>query len=398
MKKLKRGEKPENWKEESKRFPEYYRKRHPEWSEAECKEASASFNKSVNWQCIEYYIKKYPDKSLDECERLRKEAIAAKNKNHPSHIEYYRKRFPNASESELQNMMNAYIKENNFQSIEYYRKRFPNASESELQNMLSEAKNDYLKKRPDNTGSNNPAHRTRTSEQERRERSPKCIEFYNKRYPKLSQDEREELLNKHMNMVNVILTDKSKQVKCVEYWTKLGYSTTEAREIISKSQSTFTLEKCISKYGEDEGVKRFNQRQKKWLKSLILHFEECGDGRSRQSSFASNIIDEICGILDIHRPSTEKFMTDSHGNHYAFDFCFGKKIIEFNGDYWHCNPKFYKCDDVNPTKNMTASEIWDYDNRKIECAKDNGYDVLVIWENDVNDFNVVKKCIDFLNE
>ena len=53
------------------------------------------------------------------------------------------------------------------------------------------------------------------------------------------------------------------------YWTiKKGYSETEAKEKLKDRQNTFTLEKCIERYGEKEGVERFNKRQEKWQTTL----------------------------------------------------------------------------------------------------------------------------------
>ena len=57
-------------------------------------------------------------------------------------------------------------------------------------------------------------------------------------------------------------------------------------------------------------------------------------------------------------------------------------LIEYNGDYWHCNPKKYKYDYLNKKKGKTAKEIWDYDNDKLYLAKKNGYNIEVIWESD----------------
>ena len=42
----------------------------------------------------------------------------------------------------------------------------------------------------------------------------------------------------------------------------------QAKNALAERQRTFTLEKCISKYGEEEGLRRFSERQQKWLKSL----------------------------------------------------------------------------------------------------------------------------------
>lgn len=61
-----------------------------------------------------------------------------------------------------------------------------------------------------------------------------------------------------------------------------------------------------------------------------------------------------------------------------------KIIIEINGNYVHANPKIYNSDDIIRLvgNSYTASEKWETDNRKINYLKDNGYKVLVIWEND----------------
>ena len=96
----------------------------------------------------------------------------------------------------------------------------------------------------------------------------------------------------------------------------------------------------------------------------------------------------------------QKFITDTeHNKHYAFDFEYNNKLIEFNGDYWHCNPKQCKEDFYNKSKLLTAKEIWENDKLKIQCAQKNGYDVLVIWESEYNEnpHNTLRKCIKFLN-
>ena len=65
--KLKRGQRPENWKEDCPKFKEYYAKRNPDWSDKQCQEESRKYCRSCNWQCIEYYQRQYPDKSIEEC-------------------------------------------------------------------------------------------------------------------------------------------------------------------------------------------------------------------------------------------------------------------------------------------------------------------------------------------
>jgi G:T-mismatch repair DNA endonuclease (very short patch repair protein)/phage FluMu protein Com len=58
-------------------------------------------------------------------------------------------------------------------------------------------------------------------------------------------------------------------------------------------------------------------------------------------------------------------------------------IIEYFGDYWHCNPLKYDADYINVKKNLTAKEIWKYDESKLELIKSYGYNLEVIWESEL---------------
>ena len=58
-------------------------------------------------------------------------------------------------------------------------------------------------------------------------------------------------------------------------------------------------------------------------------------------------------------------------------------IIEYFGDYWHCNPKKYESDFFNKKKGKFAWELWDYDKKKIDLIKSYGYNLEVVWEGDL---------------
>ena len=57
-------------------------------------------------------------------------------------------------------------------------------------------------------------------------------------------------------------------------------------------------------------------------------------------------------------------------------------IIEYFGDYWHCNHKQYESDFFNKKKGKFAWELWDYDKKKNERIKSYGYNLEVVWEGD----------------
>ena len=80
----------------------------------------------------------------------------------------------------------------------------------------------------------------------------------------------------------------------------------------------------------------------------------------------------------------------------------GNKLIEYNGDYWHANPIKYKENDIlqYPGGKKAAKDVWKINECKINCAQNQGYDVLVIWETDFikNKSTVIEKCRSFLSE
>ena len=64
-------------------------------------------------------------------------------------------------------------------------------------------------------------------------------------------------------------------------------------------------------------------------------------------------------------------------------------IIEYNGDYWHCNPKKYKPDYFNQKKQKTAKELWEYDKNKIDLIRGKGYNLEIVWESDLKEDNTL---------
>jgi hypothetical protein len=59
-----------------------------------------------------------------------------------------------------------------------------------------------------------------------------------------------------------------------------------------------------------------------------------------------------------------------------------KKIIEFHGDYWHCNPKEYAETYYHAIIKKTAKEIWHKDFNKVQVAIDRGFTVKIVWWSD----------------
>lgn len=79
------------------------------------------------------------------------------------------------------------------------------------------------------------------------------------------------------------------------------------------------------------------------------------------------------------------------------------KLIEVNGDFFHANPSKYKEDDIlfrGTKREKTAKEIWKHDKEKLDYAKSFGYEVLDIWESEIEkDLEKTHlKIINFINK
>ena len=175
----------------------------------------------------------------------------------------------------------------------------------------------------------------------------------------------------------------------VSYFTSRGYSEEESLQMISKRQTTFSLQICIDKYGVEVGTKRWVDRQEKWLSN----FKKMNYSKISQILF-HNIIKTYSGDIyfaTYDRPEMQNNINKEYrlsllNSHIMPDFiCLKtKRIIEFDGDYWHREQV------ANPTREK------DRDERIIEA----GYTVLHIKECDFkkNKQQIIQECINFLTQ
>lgn len=396
----KKGMKIKKTREESQKFAEYYELHFPTWTKEQCEEAAIKFKKSSNWQCIEYYEKQYPGLSHEEHIKLKEQALKNKRENSKTNILYWQKRYPEKSLEELEELRSKEAKSKNKCNLEYWINKYPEKSLDEIKKLHNNHYQSWLSHQEGwGKGEKNHNHRNNASSEQRCQLSPRNIAFYERKYPELSHEEHIKLRQEFITKNNIAIKNTVKQTN-IEYYLNQGMNEEEARIALHNRQATFTLEKCILKYGEIEGNKIFSNRQQKWLKSLYNSFQNNGDGRSKQSKFAKHIIKECCKYFKIPIPKHEKYIYWKNTNQaFAYDFMINNKIIEFQGDYWHCNPKLYEASFYNKVKQLSAEEIWKYDKVKKECAEYYGYKILYIWEYDYNQNSeeTLQKCIDFIN-
>ncbi len=56
-------------------------------------------------------------------------------------------------------------------------------------------------------------------------------------------------------------------------------------------------------------------------------------------------------------------------------------LLEFQGDYWHCNPKVYPTGPINKIQKRTIIN----DEYKRKLAKMNGFEIVYVWEKEFNE-------------
>jgi hypothetical protein len=222
--------------------------------------------------------------------------------------------------------------------------------------------------------------------------------------------------------------------RCVEYWMARGLTLEESMAAISELQ-TRDLQYFVSKYGEDEGIVRHQNKIKNWQSSIhSKSTAEIADINSRKGKTFAEFVD-LYGIeraLEIVRSRTEwntksskqanlffKLLDEKLGNYalesfsayknkewfirsntgiFFVDYRLGNKIIEYNGTIWHGDPRVFDKTDILPMLKVSASEIWKKDELRLNKLYSMGYTVKVIWELDVtrNIDGIIKECCDFI--
>ena len=244
-------------------------------------------------------------------------------------------------------------------------------------------------------GYKNPNHKSKTTLEQRKSYSPFSNDFKNYSTVK----EKDDFIKK--------VCDKKTYTVRLDYWLNKGFNEEESEQKLKERQLTFTLDICIKKYGEEKGIKIYTDRQKKWQKSLT----ENGNLKYGYSKASQKLFYELLNFYDIDNREYLYFATKNEeyklekeeGGIWLYDFVDikNKKIIEYNGDQYHANPKLYESDDFpHPyRKTITAQEIWNKDERKKLAAEGDCFEILTIWDSEYRRHreDVLKKCKNYLN-
>lgn len=129
----------------------------------------------------------------------------------------------------------------------------------------------------------------------------------------------------------------------------------------------------IKKYGEEKAGELIYQTSRKRILNT----------RKGKQGISSKLELDFYKTLDDDWKQQMAFK-GSNNTVYIFDFYneSTKELIEFQGDYWHCNPSKYDPNYFHGVKKMYAYEIWDFDLEKKHQAEKQGWTVQYVWESD----------------
>ena len=150
------------------------------------------------------------------------------------------------------------------------------------------------------------------------------------------------------------------------------------------------------------GIKQKQEQKDKQKETLLKKYNVSNAYQLAKIKIRSKPSKEIFDfLLSKNSNIDDEYPIICDSNRYKADICIIDKkiIIEFFGNYWHCNPLFYSYDYYNKKKQKFAHEIWQEDKIRTEKLVKQGYKVIILWENDYmkdkeNRINILQKIID----
>lgn len=190
-------------------------------------------------------------------------------------------------------------------------------------------------------------------------------------------------------------------------------------EYCERQAYTNTLSYFCEKYGDTDGMKKYKEVNKGKASSINPKMMSEHLGISVQDAIEiilsrSNNTGEVWGSK-LEKEFTEQLENSlgerleyttfsrpygkwSHENqtYVIYDIKHKDCIIEFNGDYWHANPKIYKDDAL--IRGVPAHRIQEKDLIKIKLAESLGFRTYIVWESDFkkNKTQVINEVIKWM--
>lgn len=224
------------------------------------------------------------------------------------------------------------------------------------------------------------------------------------------KEAKERVSNNRMKLVKMVSDSRrgKKGVTCrsKEYWINKGFTEEEAKERVREIQSTNNIETYIKKYGEQEGIQKWIERNKKWSDVMIEKRMESGHVGLSQSKSANKLFDKVIEKLKDENILFEKIyygekefckLDKEYKRVYFYDFVIPEinLCVEYNGIKFH--PREGDKNWVCLFSGIGYEEKLQYDKQKIKTIEDYGFKTLIIWE-DEDIETCVNKIIDMCKE
>jgi len=163
-------------------------------------------------------------------------------------------------------------------------------------------------------------------------------------------------------------------------------------KFLSDPKVRIKISKSVKKLWENpEYLKNHSLKVQKWLKEHPEFREQASQRRAKQKFPSKDSKPELLtqSILKEHRIDFKKHKNFklSNSNHQADIVIEPNYVIEVFGDYWHCNPKKYDGESTHKIRRnvVKVKDVWKYDKYIIDEMKEQGYQVLVVWESELKD-------------
>lgn len=198
----------------------------------------------------------------------------------------------------------------------------------------------------------------------------------------------------------------------VKHWLRKGHTEEEARILCSESQKAIALKQNNEKTKRLQREKSAGQKNPMSLASIAKrHDLPLVDAKKLTPAFGRN--GELHPMYGKHHSEASKKKIVANMRHTFSHTSKGEKtlqkaikalfpsaksnvsvetfnvdvlipekslIVEYFGDFWHCNPNKWKAEDYNRRLHMTAKEKWQQDEKRLKMLRSLGYNVIVVWE------------------
>lgn len=219
---------------------------------------------------------------------------------------------------------------------------------------------------------------------------------------------------------------------CIEYYLEQGMSLEDAQEAVSNRQRTFSLQKCVDRYGKEKGYDIWKNRQYRWQETmknksteeLKLIYSKKGitlenqiakygvdEGTNRYEAWAVDYRRRLVrngfpgyslesldwfasfipkDILNDAKIGTDEFFIYDNNKIYFYDFKYKNIIIEYHGHMYHYNPKIND-DNWHSPFGLTKEESLQKDLIKKTIALSNGFNFFEFYSNDSKEYEAMIK-------